>query len=149
MKKLILFGFALLTAGIMSAQEVGIRLGDGGAIDLVFGTGVGRIHANVGWSLDINDNDSKYNDALYVDVLWDLLYKPLQDNFYWYVGVGGAARIGDPFRLGAAGELGIEYRFSEVPIVLGADWRPTFWLIESTDFSAARFGINARWNFGG
>lgn len=148
MKKLLLIGFVLFAAGSLSAQEVGIRLGDGGAIDFVLGTGTGRIHANVGWSLDV-DGNSSYENALYADVLWDLLYKPLKDNFYWYVGVGGATRIGDPFRLGAAGELGIEYRFTDVPIVIGADWRPTFWLIESTDFSASRFGLNARWNFGG
>ena len=78
------------------------------------------------------------------------MYKPLGgEAFYWYVGVGVASRLGDPFRIGAAGEIGLEYRFNGVPIVLGIDWRPTFWIIENTDFDAGRWGINARWNFGG
>lgn len=143
MKKL-LFIILLSVSGILNAQEVGIRFGGvngggGAAIDGVFGVGEGRIHASAGF----------FGDALGVDVLWDLLYKPLnQENFYWYIGFGPSATIGDPFWLGAAGELGMEYRFSEVPVVIGLDWRPTLWIIEDTRFGGDSFGLNVRWNFG-
>jgi hypothetical protein len=35
-----------------------------------------------------------------------------------------------------------------VPISLSADWRPTFWIIEDTDFRGGGFGLNARYVFG-
>ena len=145
MKKIVLIVFASLSISLVSAQEVGIRFGgvsggSGAAIDAVFGVGSSRIHADVGF----------FNSAVGVDVLWDLLYKPLGgEAFNWYLGVGPSAIIGDPFRLGVAGEIGLEYRFNGVPIVLGADWRPTFWVIDETGFGADSFGLNARWNFGG
>jgi len=145
MKKILLVFFAVFTLGSLSAQEVGIRFGGvngggGAAIDAVFGVGSSRIHADVGF----------FKESVGADVLWDLIYKPLGgEAFNWYLGVGPSVTIGDPFWLGVAGELGLEYRFNGVPIVLGLDWRPTFWVIEDTRFGADSFGLNARWNFGG
>jgi len=50
------------------------------------------------------------------------LYKPLgEEALNWYAGVGSFIRIDDPFYLGIVGELGLEYRFKSVPIVLGGD----------------------------
>lgn len=144
-RKIALLAILFITIGLNTkAQEVGVRFGNGAAIDLVFDVGATRIHGDIGW-----DFSNNYN-ALYIDALWQVLYKPLgEEALNWYVGLGGSAVIGDPFYLGAAGEVGLEYRFNGVPIVVGADWRPTFWLIESTDFAAGRWGVNVRWNFGG
>lgn len=145
MKKVLLVAFAVVTMGSLSAQEVGIRFGGvngagGAAIDAVFGTGASRIHADLGF----------YSDGVGIDVLWDLLYKPLSgEAFNWYVGVGPSALISDDFWLGVSGEIGLEYRFNGVPIVLGVDWRPTFWIIDDSRFGADSFGLNARWSFGG
>lgn len=145
MKKILLVLFTTLCFGTLSAQEVGVRFGgingsNGAAIDAVFGSGPGRIHADLGF----------FDSNIGVDVLWDLLYKPIGgEAFSWYVGVGLTTIIGDNFWLGAAGEIGLEYRFNGVPIVIGIDWRPTFWIIEETGFGADSFGLNARWNFGG
>ena len=144
MKKLLLVGLGLLLIGSLNAQEIGIRFGGvngggGAAVDAVFGAGSSRIHADVG-----------FYDALAADVLWDLVYQPLGgEAFYWYLGPGVSTWIGDDFWLGVCGELGLEYRFNGVPIVIGADWRPTFWIIEDTRFGADSFGLNVRWNFGG
>lgn len=145
MRKIVIIVFATLALTTMQAQEVGIRFGGtsgvgGVALDAVFGTGASRIHANLGF----------YGDrGIGVDVLWDLIYKPLGgEAFYWYLGVGPSALLGDPFYLGVSGEIGLEYRFNTVPIVIGADWRPTLWVVEKTDFSPQGFGLNVRWNFG-
>jgi hypothetical protein len=133
-------GVALTT----NAQEVGVRFGGtngagGAAIDAVFGSGSGRIHADLGF----------YKDGLGVDVLWDLLYRPLNgEAFNWYLGVGPTTFIGgDNFWLGVSGEIGLEYRFSSVPIAIGADWRPTLWVVEETKFGADSFGLNIRFVF--
>ena len=126
-----------------NAQEVGVRFGGtnsvgGAAIDAVFGEGNGRIHADLGF----------YKEGVGVDVLWDLLYKPLSgEAFNWYLGVGPTAYISDDFWLGVSGEIGLEYRFSGAPIAIGADWRPTLWVVEETRFGADSFGLNVRFVF--
>jgi hypothetical protein len=147
MKKIFLaLALALGTFTISNAQELGIRFGGhagygSAAVDAIFGTGdFSRIHADLSFG----------GNGLGIDVLWDFLYRPLGgEAFNWYVGAGPYTYIGDPFQLGVVGEIGIEYRFNEVPIVLGGDWRPFFRLVEDTHFGANGFGLNIRWVFGG
>lgn len=128
-----------------NAQELGVRFGGtnghgGAAIDAVFAAGqFSRIHADLGF----------YKGGVGVDVLWDFLYKPLSgEAFNWYLGVGPSTYIADPFWLGISGEIGLEYRFQGVPIAIGADWRPTLWVVEETQFGADSFGLNVRFVFG-
>ncbi len=141
MKKFILTLFLSGLFFIGKAQEVGIRFGDvvGGnvAVDAIFTMGqYSRIHA-----------DASFGRGLGIEVLYDFLYRPLgtADGFDWYVGAGPYLFIGDPFQLGAVGEIGLEYHFSEIPLALGVDWRPTFRLVENTDFFADKFGFNIRY----
>ena len=133
-----------ITVFSSNAQELGIRFGGtnghgGAAIDGVFGVGqFSRIHADLGF----------YN-GVGIDAVWDFLYKPLGgEAFNWYLGVGPSLYIGNDFWLGASGEIGLEYRFESVPIALGLDWRPTFWILEETKFGADSFGFNVRYVFG-
>ena len=142
MKKLLVALFALsMLTGMTQAQELGIRFGDivgnNVAVDAVFGLGGKRIHADV-----------SFGDGVGIEALYDLIMNPIEgEAFYYYIGVGGYAWLGDPFRLGASGELGLEYRFNNVPIALGLDWRPSLQLIDNTNFHADRFGLNVRWVF--
>ncbi len=145
MRKLLLIALVIITSySYGNAQELGVRLGDvsGGnvAIDAIFSTGqFNRVHA-----------DASFGNGLAVDVIWDFLYRPIGDEpFNWYVGVGPYAVIGDPFWLGAVGEVGLEYRFNTVPIVIGADWRPSLSIVETTDLHFNGFGFNVRYRFGG
>jgi hypothetical protein len=143
-----LFVVMIIVAGSVltsNAQEVGIRFGGtngfgGVAVDGVFGAGqFSRIHADLGF----------YKGGVGIDALWDFLFKPINgEALNWYLGAGPSTYIGDRFDLGVSGEIGIEYRFSEVPIAIGVDWRPTFWIIEETRFGADSFGLNVRYVFG-
>jgi len=143
-KQILIVLFAISTFYFANAQEVGVRLGNvsGGpvAIDGVFGLGkFSRIHADISFG----------NDGVGIDALWDFLYKPLGDEaFNWYAGVGPYIVIGNPFWLGVAGEIGLEYRFKEVPIALGFDYRPELSIIETTEFHFDSYGINVRYRFG-
>uniref|UniRef100_UPI0032171375 hypothetical protein n=1 Tax=uncultured Draconibacterium sp. TaxID=1573823 RepID=UPI0032171375 len=144
MKKILtVLAIVFASVSFSNAQELGVRFGDvsGGnvAIDGIFSTGkFSRVHADV-----------SFGDGLGVDVLWDFLYKPLGDEaFNWYVGVGPYIQIDDPFWLGVAGEIGLEYRFNGVPIALGIDYRPSISIVEETDFHARGFGFNIRYRFG-
>ncbi len=144
MKKLFLV-FAILLSGLMvsNAQELGIRFGDvsGGAvaIDGLIATGqFSRIHADI-----------SFGNGVGIDVLWDFLYRPLGgEAFNWYLGVGPYTHIDDPFKLGVAGEVGLEYQFTTVPISLSGDWRPALEIIENTSMHFGGFGINVRYIFG-
>ncbi|WP_439184305.1 hypothetical protein [Carboxylicivirga taeanensis] len=146
MNKLLLV--VALVAGMAlssNAQEVGLRFGGsnglgGVAIDGVFSMGqFSRVHADLAF----------WDSYMGVDALWDFIYRPLgEEAFNWYVGVGPSILIGDEFWLGASGEIGLEYKFSQVPLALGVDWRPTFWLFDDTRFGADSFGLNIRWVFG-
>jgi len=145
MKKVLLIAIiSLSTYFCASAQELGVRFGGtngagGVALDGVFGAGPGRIHADLGF----------YHEGVGIDVLWDFLYKPLGDEaFNWYLGAGPTTYISDQFWLGVCGEIGLEYRFKGAPISIGADWRPTLWIIDETSFGADSFGLCARFRFG-
>ena len=142
MKKLILILAAIfLVTSVASAQELGVRFGDtsGGnvAVDGIFPLGsLSRIHGDV-----------SFKDGVGIDLIWDFLYKPLGgEALNWYAGVGAFTHIGDNFTLGVVGELGLEYRFN-FPISLSADWRPSFRIIDNTDFSVKGFGVNIRYIF--
>ena len=144
MKKLLtIFAFALVCSAA-SAQEIGIRFGDvvgnDVAVDALFNAGkYSRIHADVSFGTGVG-----------IEALWDFLYRPLGgEAFYWYVGAGATVLINDPFFLGASGEIGLSYKFNGIPLSLSADWRPTFYIIEDTDFRTEGFGINLRYVLGG
>ena len=141
---IVLFVAAFLKMNSAHAQEIGARFGDAlgnrnsVSVDAVFATGkYNRLHADV-----------SFGSGVGVEALWDFMYRPLGDSpMNWYLGVGPSVFLGDPFILGASGELGLEYRFKGAPIVIGADWRPTFVIIQNTDFNSG-FGFNLRYVFG-
>jgi hypothetical protein len=146
MKKLYLIAiFTLVALSFANAQELGVRFGGtngagGVALDGVFGAGPGRIHADLGF----------YHEGVGIDVLWDFINKPLgSEAFSWYLGAGPTTYIGNnAFWLGLCGEIGLEYDFKTVPIAIGADWRPTLWVVEETKFGYDSFGLNVRFRFG-
>ncbi|MBI1315590.1 outer membrane insertion C- signal [bacterium] len=142
MKKLFLNLCLIVSAGL-SAQEVGIRFGNVSgnnvAVDGVFSVGDwSRIHAN-----------ASFGDGLGLDALWDFVDKPIGgEAFSWYAGVGPSMYAGNElFLLGASGEIGLEYHFNTVPFALGLDYRPTFWILEETEFEFGGFGLNVRYVF--
>ncbi|MFV0291195.1 MAG: hypothetical protein ACK5IJ_09950 [Mangrovibacterium sp.] len=144
MKKLLLMFVAVVGFATVNAQEVGIRFGNGGennvAVDGIFGLGqFSRIHADV-----------NFGSGLGIDALWDCLYRPLSDfqGFNWYAGFGPSLYLHNSyFGLGVSGEVGLEYHFADLPIALGIDYRPTFWVLEDTNFYAEGFGFNIRYVF--
>lgn len=133
----------ILGVSVCSAQELGARWGDvsGGdfAVDMVFGTAeFNRIHA-----------DLSFGNGVGVDLLWDMIYRPIgNEAIHYYGGFGPYAFFDDPFVFGVVAELGLEYRFKDIPLVIGGDWRPFFRITQDTDFGWGGFGFNVRYAFG-
>jgi len=139
--KTFFMGLALLVSSLLSAQEIGIRFGEVSgnniAVDGVFDFNGSRIHANL-----------SFGDGVGLDALWDFVYEPLGDEaLNWYAGVGPSTYFGDDFFLGVSGEVGLEYVFNDAPIVIGFDYRPTFWILKNTNFDWGGFGLNVRYIF--
>lgn len=142
MKKILLLASFLCVSTIGFSQEAGVRFGDvlGNDIglDLILPTGGSRLHADLSFGNDFG-----------LELLWDVVYKPLFDaeSLHWYLGVGPSVLFSDPLFFGVSGELGLEYHFNALPIAVGADWRPTYWIVDESDFQAGGWGINLRFVF--
>ena len=142
MKRLLLVVFVALFMQATFAQELGVRFGSVGgnnvAIDGVFELDNTRLHA-----------DLTFASGIGLEAVYEFVFNPLGDvdNLYYYGGLGANLWLGDPFTLGVLAEIGLEYRFVDVPIALGLDYRPTLNIISTTDFRFDRFGFNARWIF--
>ncbi|MGM0944088.1 MAG: outer membrane insertion C- signal [Bacteroidota bacterium] len=143
LKKLMLAVFFMGTFAILEshAQEVGLRFGNVNgnnvALDAVFSLGeFSRVHGDLSFG----------RGGVGIDLLWNPIYRPISDTeFNYYLGVGPSLFLGDPFSLGAAGEIGAEYEFPDFPLIVGLDWRPYFILVENTTFDPGGFGLNIRW----
>jgi hypothetical protein len=143
MKKLLVLSSFLLISYAGFSQEAGVRFGDvlGNdiALDLMLNTGGNRLHADLSFGNDFG-----------LELLWDVLYKPLgSSNIYWYLGLGPSMLFSDDVLFGISAEAGLEYRFANLPLVLGADWRPTYFFVDDGSFESGGWGVNARFVFGG
>jgi len=141
MKKLLtVILLAFISLQFASSQELGIRAGNvvGGnaAIDFVMPFKAGRLHADI-----------SFGNGVGIEALYDFLFNEIGSGFYYYVGIGAYAVISDPFHLGIVAEAGLEYRFEGAPVAVGIDWRPSFQILENTNFYVNGFGVNARYVF--
>ncbi len=59
---------------------------------------------------------------------------------YYYTGGGGTDILLRP-------SVGLDYKINNVPLNFSFDWRPAFQVTHGTEFTAARFGIGARFAF--
>ena len=135
MKKVILSAFMLLglvfstQAQDISKNAIGLRLGDndGFGAEISYQRALSknnRLELDLGWR---NNNDV---DAFKITGLYQWVWN-IDGGFNWYAGVGGGIGNQNDQNFDdngtfvfAAGDIGIEYGFDEVPIQLSLDFRP-------------------------
>lgn len=128
----------------LSAQEIGIRFGDSYgnniAIDAVIPVNDKRIHADVSFGSNVG-----------LDILYDFSVAPIfrSPDLRYYAGVGISTLFASEFKLGVAGEVGLEYSFPRSPISISLDYRPSIIVIEKMDFFYGNFGLNLRYRLKG
>ena len=142
MKKLIVTFCILFFAFNLSAQEIGLRFGDmyenNIGIDGVIPLKNKRIHAAVSFGSNVG-----------AEVLYDFAVESIfrSPDLHYYVGVGLTSLFASEFKLGVAGEVGLEYSFPRAPISVGLDYRPAIIVLEKMDFVYGNFGLNVRYRF--
>ncbi len=124
----------------MSAQEIGLRLGDmygnNIALDATIPVKNKRIHTAI-----------SFGDNIGVDAIYDFAVASIfrSPDLRYYAGLGLTTLFSSEFKLGVMGELGIEYGFPRTPITIGLDYRPAIIIIEKMDFIYGNFGLNVRY----
>lgn len=70
------------------------------------------------------------------------------EHLQWYAGAGAYAayRYSTSF-IGAAGVVGVDYKFPDVPLNISIDWKPELNIVESVGFEASGVGFSARFTF--
>ena len=142
MSRVVFLIFLLNFTGQLMAQEIGVRFGDmfGNhiAIDGTIPIKEKRIHASI-----------SFGDNVGLDLVYDFLVEPMfrSPDLRYYVGIGVSTLFASEYKLGVAGELGLEYGFPRTPLVIGLDYRPAIIVLEKMDFNYAHFGLNARYVF--
>ncbi len=152
MKKVILSAFMLIGLAFsahsqdISKNALGLRLGDndgfGGEVTYQRGLSKNnRLELDLGWR-NSNDVDAFKLVGLYQWV-WDI-----DNNFNWYAGAGaGLGSWSSNYSGGsdsgtmllAAGDIGIEYKFDEIPLLLSFDFRPEIYF-DSDKYREDSFG---------
>lgn len=161
MKKL-LFAF-LLMAGISSSTAVsaqdyktalGVRLSSSAAM----------VNNSVTFKQFISDKTAiealfSFGDPLALGAILEF-HKPLTPaGLSYYYGAGGyisfikntnvntGKTTSDP-NFGAQGVVGLDYKFSNVPLNLSLDWKPELNIVSDINFEPAAIGFTARFTFG-
>lgn len=131
----------------ISKNALGLRLGDndgfGGEISYQRGlSDNNRLELDLGWR-----NNSNL-DAFKLTGIYQWVWN-IDGNFNWYAGVGGGLGnwnyntnvVNDSGTfIFVAGDLGIEYGFDEVPILLSLDIRPELYFNNNKYFRDNNFG---------
>ncbi len=164
MYKSLLFLGLILTTSLASAQQfsehsLGLRLGDGNGFgsEISYQYGLSeqnRLEIDLGWN-DGDDFDGFKLTGVYQWV-WNL-----EGNFNWYVGAGAGfgsyeyevnipnspAFNEDETFLLAAGQIGIEYNFNEIPLQLSIDTRPELGFGDYNDDLEFDLALGIRYRF--
>ena len=146
----------LFFATITQAQEIprnaiGIRIGsyNGFSGEIAYQRGLldmGRLEFDLGYKKGQKDIDALKFTTLYQWVFY------IDKRFYWYVGAGAGGGIwsndyeSDQFNgyfLFAGGDLGIEYSFCDIPLILSLDFRPEMYFSDYKEQNQDNFRSNA------
>jgi hypothetical protein len=150
MKNILFAAIALFTTLTTNAQDnntykraVGIRLG----------SSVPAIQSGISYKHFLKNNAIEgiisLGDGIAICGLYEI-HKPINsvENLQWFIGGGGYVGFNNGFKnFGAAGIVGLDYKFANIPLNLSLDWKPELNLIEFVGFEGTGFGVSARFTF--
>lgn len=120
MKKIIIIAAAILGFAIAATAQpraIGARLGYG--VDFSYQHSVGNNFIEA----DLGVESFKH---LNVAATYNFMIAQFGQGFGFYAGPGVGLGFADKFRVGIAGQVGLEYEFAAAPVQLSLDVRPYF-----------------------
>lgn len=150
MKKLLLlflvpFSFSLTTKAQDEStykNAIGVRLG----------SSIPAIKSGITYKHFIGNNALEgilsFGDGVGICGLYEI-HKPLAtENLQWLIGFGGYVAFNNSgSNVGAAGIIGLDYKFANIPLNLTVDWKPELNIITKVGFEASGVGFSARFTF--
>ncbi len=152
MKKYLLsFAVALLFSTIVFGQDessyknaIGVRLG----------SSVPTVKSGITYKHFLANNNAiegilSFGDGTAICALYEV-HKPINsvENLQWFIGAGGYVGFNNNnSNLGAAGIVGLDYKFAAIPLNLSLDWKPELNIISKVGFEASGVGFSARFTF--
>ncbi len=160
--------FALLiVAGICSAasaQDYPQGTAYKSALGVRLSSSAAMINNSVSFKQFISDKTAieayfSFGDPLALGAMLEF-HKPLSaSGLQYYYGVGGyigflktlnpnTQKTSTDPNFGAQGVIGLDYKFSNVPLNLSLDWKPELNIVSDINFEPAAIGLTARFTFG-
>jgi hypothetical protein len=149
MKKLLIAAILVTGLGFMTtarAQDykmgLGVRLSSAQAV----------VNNSVSFKYFLNEKAAVegllcFSDPVAFGALFELHNPTGTPGLKWYYGGGGYVGFGGNTNLGAQGVVGLDYKFTNVPLNLSLDWKPELNIISDINFEPAAIGFTARFTF--
>lgn len=90
-----------------------------------------------------------FGDGVGICGLYEI-HKPISstENLQWFIGFGGYVGFNNSTsNVGAAGIVGLDYKFKNIPLNISVDWKPELNIISKVGFEASGVGFSARFTF--
>jgi hypothetical protein len=89
-----------------------------------------------------------FGDPIALGALYEI-HKPMNvPGLKWFYGGGGYVGFSGVSNLGAMGVIGLDYKFTNIPLNLSLDWKPELNIVSDINFEPAAIGFSARFTFG-
>ena len=158
MKKLLLLlfvslGFSLISNAQTEETATGISTPYKDAVGIRLSSNVPNISNGISYKHFLNNNAVEailsFGDGVGICGLYEI-HKPIisVENLQWLVGFGGyVAFKNSTTNVGAAGIVGLDYKFAQIPLNLTLDWKPELNLVSKIGFEGSGVGLSARFTF--
>ncbi len=153
MKKLFLLLIVTLSFSLITnAQDEESQSAYKNAIGIRLGSSVPAIKSGITYKHFIGSNAIEgilsFGDGVGICGLYEI-HKPLSvENLQWLIGFGGYVGFNNSTsNVGAAGIIGLDYKFNQIPLNLTLDWKPELNIISKVGFEASAVGFSARFTF--
>ncbi len=147
MKKLFLL-MIVASAFTLSSQAQGYKT----ALGVRLGSSVPAIKNGVTLKHFIGNNAVEailsFGDGAALCGLYEIHKSIGMENLQWFIGGGGYVGLSSSSNnIGAAGIIGLDYKFPVLPLNLTLDWKPEVNLVSKVGFQASGIGFSARFTF--
>lgn len=150
-KYLLTLSLATLISTIVFGQDEG---GYKNAIGVRLSSTVPTVKNGISYKHFLANNNAiegilSFGDGTAICVLYEI-HKPINsvENLQWLIGAGGYIGFSNSNNnLGAAGIIGLDYKFANIPLNLSLDWKPELNIVSKVGFEASGVGFSARFTF--